>query len=238
MLTRLRFLGVLAAFAAGCTVSPQPSPPWEPPPDPIDPPAFDDDRVGLGVSPEGEGLLQTLVTIVGGPGTVDPPDGVVILTNLETDDAPSIAAVTPDGGFEIVIAAQPGNVIRFQARTDEARSEPVDLLLDGASFVPAMTDFNCLVIEPAIWLELDGEGDARSLVFRNDCQEPLTFVAPRLRRGNAGLTFSPTAPFSLDPGVSSTLTVHAVSGDTEDEDVLYLEIDSPTAGRRPVTITR
>jgi hypothetical protein len=231
---RIAFLRALlpaAAIAlAGCVVSPQPSPP-------VDSPELDGGLVSVGVSPES--LLES-VTIMGAPGSVDPAEGVVMVTNLDRDDAPSIAPVRDDGSFEIVVNGTVSEVLRLQVKTPSARSEPVDLLLDAsiAGVASAPVDFACLTTDPALWLALDGEGDARSIVLTNGCGEALTIAAPRLRRGLAGLTFSPTAPFSLGAGESTTVTVRAATATEEDEDVMFFEIVAPTAGRRAITITR
>lgn len=211
-------------------VSPQPSPP-------VDSPELDGGLVSIGLTPES--LLES-VTIIGAPGTVDPAEGVVVVTNLDRDDAPSIAPVETDGSFEIVVNGTVSDVLRLQVKTDAARSEPVDLLLDGsvAGVTAAPVDFACLTIEPALWLALDGEGDSRSVVLTNECADALTIAAPRLRRGLAGLTFSPTASFQLGAGEATTVTVRAAAATQEDEDVIFFEIVAPTAGRRAVTITR
>jgi hypothetical protein len=221
----------LAVLVAACGVSPQPSPPIS------DPPELDGGLVSIGVSPEG---VTDSVSIYGGPGTVDPPEGVVVITNLETDDAPSIAPVQPDGSFEILLNGATSDILRLQVDADAGRSEPVDLRITGVDtgVEPAPIDFDCLVLEPALWLPLDGEGDVRSIVLENGCADAITIAAPRLRRGQAGFTFSPTAPLDLAAGASVTITVRAAAAQAEDEDVLFFEIVSPTAGRRAVTVTR
>jgi hypothetical protein len=214
---------------AGCVVSPQPSPP-------VDSPELDGGLVSVGLTPES--LLES-ITIVGAPGAVDPAEGSVVVTNLDRDDAPSVAPVQPDGSFEIVVNGALSEELRLQARTQDARSQPVDLLLDASgTLVSSPVDFACLTIEPALWLELDGQGDARSIVLTNGCAEALTIAAPRLRRGLAGFTFSPTAPIALGAGEATTVTVRAVTTTQEDEDVIFFEIVAPTAGRRAITITR
>jgi len=218
-------------LVAACGVSPQPSPPIS------DPPELDGGLISIGVSPEG---ITDSVSIYGGPGSVDPPEGVVVVTNLETDDAPSIAPVQPDGSFEILLNGATSNILRFQVDAETGRSEPVDLRVTGADpgVEPAPIDFDCLALEPALWLPLDGDGDARSIVLANACADAITIAAPRLRRGQAGFTFSPTSPIDLAAGDSVTITVRAAAAQAEDEDVLYFEIVAPTAGRRAITITR
>lgn len=223
-------LPVVTVAIAGCVVSPQPSPP-------VDAPELDGGLVSVGLTPES--LLES-VTVTGAPGTVDPAEGTVIVTNLDRDDAPSLAPVRPDGSFEIVVGGAVTEVLRLQVRAQDARSAPVDLLLDGSvsGLAPAPVDLACLTIEPDLWMALDGQGDARSLVVTNDCTDAVTIAAPRLRRGLAGFTFAPTAPFELAVGETTTVTVRSTASTQEDEDVLFFEIVAPTAGRRAITITR
>jgi hypothetical protein len=209
--------------AMGCVVSPQPSPPG---------PTLEASLVSPGLTPEAafEGVI-----VRGAPGTVDPPEGVVVVTNLDASDPPSIAPVAADGSFEIAVPGTVADVLRLQVDVGPARSEPIDLRIDGTVFVeavPALDD--CLVIDPTRWVELDGIGDARSLVLENGCDVPVRFAAPRLRRGLAGFGVTPTAAFELAPGQTTTLSVRAAGADVEREDVLLLEADLT---RRAITLT-
>lgn len=227
VVARLAMALGLAAALAGCIVSPQPSPPE---------PELDGFGVGLGPSPE---LLTDQITFTADPGTVDPAEGVVVVTNLETDDAPSLATVEPDGSFAIAVRGALGDTFRFQAKVASERSEPVDLRVDaqGLGLTPAEDALPCLVVEPATWIALDGGTDAQSLVVRNDCDVAVSVAAPRLRRGRGPFTFSPTSPLELAPGDATTITVRASGGGSEREDVLFLEIASPTPARRALTLT-
>lgn len=218
---------MLAAASAlalsGCAVSPQPSPPGG---------SLELSLVSPGLTPE---AAFDGVVFRGAPGAVTPAGGVVLITNLDTADAPSVAPVNEDGSFEIAVPGSLADVFRVQLKDGDRRSEPLDLRVDGESFaiaVPTLDD--CLFIDPASWIALDGAGDAQSLVLENNCAEPVSFLAPRLRRGLAGFGTTPTSSFVLEPGATSTLTVRSNGPSSESEDVLLLEADLTT---RAITLT-
>ncbi len=219
-------LGLLAALATSCGVSPQPSPP-----DVI----FDGE--GLGLTPAIE-LISSVVGFEAAPGTVTPADGEVIVTNLDTTGAPSVVTVRPDGGFTLAVPGIAGQTFRFQAKSGDARSEPFDLSvsLSGQGVSASQSEPPCVVFEPARWVSLDGLGDARSVVLRNQCAAAVSTKAPRLRRGLAGFSFSPTPPITLGPGEQTTLTVRAGDGN-EVEDVVLLDVTTPFPARRALTLT-
>jgi hypothetical protein len=222
-------LGLLVAGVAGCVVSPQPSPPMEPP-------TLDGGLIGLRSS---EALLDTdFVGFEGGPGAVDPPEGVVIVTNLDAGDAPSIASVAKDGSFAIAVPGHPGQRFRFQAKRESARSEPFDTVVSSSGQVvdDLAAAVACLAVKPARWVALDDRTDARSIVLRNTCSGAVAIDAPRLRRGLAGFSFSPTSPIGLAAGEVATLTVHGGEG-AELEDVLILDVAAPSAEIRAITLT-
>lgn len=221
---------MLAAATAcvGCVVSPQPSPP------------FEANLAGGGIRLRpGVELTGNVVGFIADPGSVDPPDGVVLITNLDATDAPSVADVQPDGSFEIAVPGVAGQSFRFQAKNEDARSEPFDVRVsaDGASVSVPATAAECLSIEPSLWAALDGPADARSVVLSNGCGVEVTIDPPRLRRGRAGFTFSPTAALAIPDGATATITVQSTEG-SEVEDVLFFDVTLPESGRRALTLTR
>jgi hypothetical protein len=218
-------LGLLG-LVAGCVVSPQPSPPDF---------TLTGDLIGL--TPV-EAATDTLVGFSAAPGTVHPAQGVVVVTNLDAHDAPSFAQVKPDGSFAIALSGGSGQSFRFQAKSGDVRSQPFDLVVapSGDGITALTAGPACLAVTPALWLSLDGAGDARSLVIENKCAGAVALAAPHLRRGLAGFSFSPTAPLTLLAGGSSTLTVHGGAG-AEVEDVLDLDVTGPTLDHRAVTLT-
>lgn len=222
----LALLAVLAAAAASCVVSPQPSPP-----DVI----LDDDRIGLTPGVEG---FASVIGFAAAPGTVKPAQGIVVVTNLDADDAPSVAKVQPDGSFVIAVPGVSGQTFRFQAKNGDARSQPVDIAIDssGTKATDLSVTPSCLVLDPASWIALDGVADARSIVIQNQCTTAVAIAAPRLRRGLGGFSFSPTTPITVPAGGVATLTVHAGNG-VETEDVLLLDVTAPAPTRRAITLT-
>ncbi|WP_234023691.1 hypothetical protein [Sorangium cellulosum] len=214
---------LLAVLLGGCVVSPQPSPPVI---------VLDGDLIAS--SPESM-ILRTTISVVGEAGAVDPPEGVIVATNLDTTDAPVVAEVNADGSFQVEVAATTAHVVRLQAKQEARRSEPVDVVLAGASGTTP-PELTCLAVEPDVWVSLD-DGAAAEVVVRNTCAEEVAFDAPRLRRGSSPFTVSVTAPFVVPAGGAMVVTVRADGDGEEREDVLFLEFTAPVIGRRALTLT-
>jgi hypothetical protein len=221
-------LGLLAAAAsASCVVSPQPSPPEA---------VLKGSLIGLRPGVE---LAATVVGFEAGPGAVDPPEGVVIVTNLDGADAPSVAAVQPDGSFAIAVPGQPGQSFRFQAKIGGTRSQPIDLEVSASGITASALDTgaSCLTVQPGAWLAFTGDGDQRSVVIDNQCAGTVTLAAPHLRRGLAGFSLSSVPTTGVPQGSSVTIAVQAGAG-SEAEDVLILDVTAPFTERHAVTLTR
>lgn len=220
---------LLALLTASCVVSPQPIPP-------ADEPDLDGD--GIGVVDTSAEDVQSFISFEAAAGTVDPAEGDVIVTNLETSDAPSIVSVASDGSFSVSLAGAPTDVVRFQVK-QAVRSQPVDVRIDAtAQAVEVVEDTpSCFVIEPARYAPLGGAGDTLSLVLRNDCETNVRIDTPRLRRGQASFTFSPTDSLDIQPGGVSFITVQRESSDGEVEDVLLLDVIEPEPTRRAITLS-
>jgi hypothetical protein len=218
-------LAIVASLGlASCVISPQPSPPL----------ALDGDQIGL---TEGIESVTTSIGFHGGPGSVDPAEGVVVVTNLDESSSPSTAPVNADGSFDIAVPGQNGQTFRFQAKNGSTRSTPFDLTVQITGGVTEDTSYrDCLVVKPSDWIDFDGTGDKQSVVVTNACDTSVTYLPPRLRRGRAGFAFSPTKQFTLEPGESSTVTVVAGTG-TEIEDVLILQATGDLADERWITLT-
>ncbi|MDI3284328.1 hypothetical protein [Polyangium sp. 15x6] len=223
----LRLLAASLALGA-CIVSPQPTPPEEP--------TLLADLVSTG----GPMDMATTKRFVGEPGAVTPPRGNVVVTNLDTTDAPGVATVAADGSFDITVDGTEMHEFRVEiVGPDGLRSKPLDLVLNaaGSAYEPGPRPLaECLVLDPAFSLSFDGAGDTRSLVVRNDCPDELSFLAPRLRRGQAAYGFDPTAPFVLAPGGAQTITVDVGSQANEQVDVLFVETTGAVRDRRPMTL--
>ena len=126
--------------------------------------------------------------IVGGPGAVEPPVGVVVVTNLDSTDPPVAEPVQPDGSFSVVIDGSPTDVRRVQAREGGARSVPLDVVgnfMDSTLTTPERPFEGCLVLEPGYEVDFfevsRGETAQARVRLTNTCGVTLTFEPPRLR---------------------------------------------------------
>ncbi|WP_437310204.1 hypothetical protein [Sorangium sp. So ce388] len=219
---------LLSVLLGGCVVSPQPSPPVR---DPI----LDGGLIGV----NGDfSILKNQISLEGMPGAVDPAEGLIVVTNLDTTDAPVLGEVNEDGSFLITLNASTENVLRLQVKQDERRSTPVDLLLAASpagSTERVLDLLPCLELEPEVWVAL--EGGARDIVVRNTCADDVSIEAPRLRREGGPFSVSPAAAFVVPAGESTLVTVRADGGGVEREDVLFLDITAPEPARRALTLT-
>lgn len=224
-----KLLRALPIALAACVVSPQPSPPED------DPELLGD---GISVVPDGAEDFTEILLFEATEGTVDPPRGAVIVTNLSRSEAPSRVAVRSDGSFSVALAGFPGDRVRFQVDQDGLRSDPVDITVDATGQGSGVTpdEALCFVIEPEKYLQLEGPGDARNIVLRNECGTTLGLGAPRLRRGQGPFTFSPTEPLEIPAGESRILTVRAPTLAGEDEDVLFIDIVDPEPSTHAITV--
>jgi hypothetical protein len=214
------------AVALGCVVSPQPSPPEA---------QLSGSLIGLAPA---ESLVAKVIAFEGGPGAVKPPRGEVLVTNLDSADAPSRADVQPDGSFLIGVPGVVGQRFRFQVKDGDTRSQPFDLALDatGTTADAIAVQPACLTVDPPRWAALDGAGAERALTLHNDCTSAVSLAVPHLRRGLAGFTVFPASALTLAAGEKRALTVRAGDG-AEVEDVLLLDVTAPAAAQRAVTLT-
>lgn len=221
---------LLAVLLGGCVVSPQPSPP-------VHEPILDGGLVGV----SGDVMvLVDQIRLQGQAGAVTPAEGVIVVTNLDTLDAPVLADVNPDGSFVATLTARTEHVLRMQVKQGELRSEPVDLLLAGSPISGTQRTLDhllCLEIEPDAWVSFEGAGGSRDVVVRNTCAGDVSIEAPHLRRGDAPFSVSPEAPFVVPAGGSTLVTVRADGDGEELEDVLFLDVTAPDPGRRALTLT-
>jgi hypothetical protein len=221
-------LALATALTGGCVVSPQPSPPLEP--------ILDGDGIVLGMTIEG--LNEGEITFEGVPGTVEPAKGLVVVTNLDTTEAPRLSEVREDGSFLVSISGLVEHSFRFQVKLDEGRSQPVDVRLSDRSTEtgPARDELPCLEVEPSAWVSFLSEEETHNIVVRNGCDSDVSLDPPRLRRGRASFLVN-AATAVVSAGESAVITVRAGDGREEREDVLFLDIPGPVATRRALTLT-
>jgi hypothetical protein len=214
-------LGLLVALATSCVVSPQPSPP-----DVI----FDGSRLGLTPTIE---LLSSVVGFQAAPGTVSPAEGEVIVTNLDTTDAP-----------ERVLGAQRRQLHHrrpWHRRPDlplpgQDRGSPLRALRPRGQ--PLRSRASSVVAERASLRgasirALGRPRRRRRRALRSCCATSArTRCSPTLRAFVVASAASPSAPRRRSrsaPGEETTLTVRAGEG-AEVEDVLLVDVTTPGAG--------
>jgi hypothetical protein len=169
--------------------------------------------------------------IFGGPGTVT-PGASVIITELDTGDAPNVAPPTPDGAFDITIRTVAGGELRIEADRDGLRSPPFYMVADPVATVPVPAPrplADCFVVTP---LERDvAISTTTTVVIDNRCAEALTILRTAFRadptawRVIAGEVIAGT-PLLLDPGATHELEISPAG--VLDEDLLLIEASTAT----------
>jgi hypothetical protein len=226
----MKRLGLVLAFAlVGCGVDPLPEPP-------SGPPALVGEISGDAcVACDGQAKLS------GGPGSVTNGD-TVWAVDLDQTFPPVEAPVQSDGSFELFLVAFEGDEIRVQARRDERRSTPLDLVMVAQGVLaPAVRPLgDCFVVEPELELPSTGVGQTASQTFRiqHECASTLTIDAIALRAATPDLTVTaPGQPLVLAPSefIDLSIDFHPGSPDVREE-VLLIEVSSPEVDRRAVTL--
>lgn len=210
----------LSLLVTGCVVTDTGNPPLAPP-----------DTGAMRSMFLGAGQL----TIIGDPGAIVDPGGVVRFTDLTTDSDPVDAEVQPDGSFSVVLFAEADAVLRVQHVAGPDRSVPVDLL--ASTLEAASISLPCLVLEPALEVRVGAveEPVERSVAIRSECDAPVGLRA-RTRRAAPPLSVTPALDDTeLAPGAETTLRLRlAPSG--EAEAVVLLEISAPEMVNRAITV--
>ncbi len=224
-----RVATLLGVLLGGCVVSPQPSPP-------VHEPILDTGLVGVSGDPM---VLRQQVFLKGEPGAVEPAEGVVLVTNLDSADAPVVAEIKADGSFVAAVDASTDQVLRIQVKQGERRSEPVDLQLTGTPIDATRT----MAGAPALPLRSSPRRGSRSgpakATWSSAIRAPRTW--PSARRACAaaqGRSGSARRRRSWCRRASPPSSRCARDGEgVEREDVLFLEVTAPEPGRRAVTLT-
>ncbi|WP_437677855.1 hypothetical protein [Sorangium sp. So ce131] len=218
----------MVACVAGCGVNPIPEPPSTP--------ELLGDVVGVGC----DVCDREVIDLAGGPGSVRNAD-VVWAVNLDGTAPPEVAAVGVDGSFLLPLEASFGDEVRLQARRGESRSEPADLIVaDGVLESAPRPLADCFHVEPELALAdtAVGEVSTGALRLEHGCAAPLAIDAITLRAPSAELSLQGgTAPVVLAPGESMDVPVEfRPSAPGAREEVLLIEVSSPAATRRAVTL--
>ncbi|AUX39669.1 hypothetical protein SOCE26_010640 [Sorangium cellulosum] len=219
---------LLVACVAGCGVNPIPEPPLTP--------ELVGDVVGVGCA----ACDRETIELAGGPGSVRNAD-VVWAVNLDGTAPPEVADVGVDGSFVLSLDAFFGDEVRLQARRGEIRSEPADrIVVEGVLESAPRPLADCFVVEPELALAdtAVGEVSTGALRIEHGCAAPLSIDAITLRAPSADFSLQGgTAPVVLAPGEPMDLRVELrPSASGVREEVLLIEVSSPAAARRAVTL--
>ena len=214
-----RLLLLVVGGAAGCVGSPVPEPPNVEPVDLVD--VFYDDPI----DPMAGGIKA-------GPGSLE-TDREIWLWNLDQIEEQGWAAVETDGSFEVDVRFVPGDEVRFQVRTDEGRSAPVDGVAQDLVFVEPDRS-NCVTVP--LELDLAGRPEA-TFEVRNDCGEAVELLDVRWRVGEPVLSFSAPAPGPIAAGEAPGVRVLTSQHSLDVEDILFVELEIGGLSERfPVSV--
>jgi hypothetical protein len=145
---------------------------------------------------------------------------------LNLDDMRDAVATTADadGRFSLQIVANPGDELRFEARTTGGFAEPVDAhVRDDLSGVTPSQRPECFVFETGYALEVTA-GATAAVRVTNECTGEVTLDDVRLRLGTAGFSFEATSQLLVAPGASASVDVELTPGPTPASDVLFLDV--------------
>jgi hypothetical protein len=216
------------ACVAGCGVNPVPEPPAAPA------------LVGEVSGAYCDACDDPVIDLAGGPGSARNADAVWAV-NLDGTAPPAVAEVGADGSFVLSLEASPGDEVRLQARRGERRSEPVDRVVAVGVLESAPRPLaDCLRVAPELALPDTAVGEASTGVLRieHGCGAPLAIDAIALRAPAEELVVQGTpAPVVVEPGEPlEVLVTFRPRASGAREEVLLLEVSSPAATRRAVTL--
>ncbi|KYF71267.1 hypothetical protein [Sorangium cellulosum] len=218
---------LLAACVAGCGVNPIPEPPAAP--------ELGDVSGDLCMACD-----TWTVDLAGGPGSARNADEVWVVS-LDKTAPPAVAEVGADGSFALQVEADLGDEVRVQARRGEQRSAPADLVVAQGVLERAPRPLSdCFDVAPELELPDTAAGEVSAAVLRleHGCAEPLVIDAIALRAPSADVGVEDvSAPVVLAPGEPRDVRVELRSSAPGlREEVLLIEVSSPAATRRAVTL--
>ena len=171
-----------------------------------------------------------LVQVIGGPGAIEPPLGVVRATNLDSQDDFVESAVASDGSFQLMLLAGASDLLRLQVIGDSGASATVDIDQAGR---PVDRALDCLVVEPEFRVSLELEA---SVDVQNSCADSVAWTV-ELRRSTAATQLSATAEqTTLGAGEASGIALSLL--DDFEEEVIFVTTSTPEVTRHAITIGR
>lgn len=208
----------------GCTGKPVPEVPSLAPPNP------DEIDFMSGTSVPGD--------VRGGPGAVE-PGAQVWLAPLDQPVAPTVAAAAADGSFATMMMVFPGEEVRIQARLDDLRSDPVDVLVGAGAIVRPSAD--CLTLSPALELAMGevavGDSATASIEVDNACGAEVQIGGIRLRAPSTSVFIDTIGPLVVADGTTGTIDItFRPDASGLSEEVVILDVTAPEMDRRPVTV--
>ncbi|MEJ7730362.1 MAG: hypothetical protein WKG00_14230 [Polyangiaceae bacterium] len=224
-----RFAALFAVLAVGCGVDPLPEPPAPAPQ------LLGDFDGGVCSACDGQ------ASVSGASGSVVDADSVWAV-NLDREAPPVVVPVASDGSFGLFLPAIEGDEIRIQARRDDLRSTPLDLVMlvaGGVDEAPRpLSDCFVLPLELAFADTAIGGLTAGSVRIEHGCAAPLQVDAVVLRAPSSDFSVSvPTLPIVLAPGEFLDVAIDfSPPGAGLREEVLLIEVSQPEVDRRPITL--
>jgi hypothetical protein len=174
--------------------------------------------------------------VIGDPGAAAPAGATIVLYNLDDQNPPVSGLIEENGSFNIPMAVDPGNELRFHIMGDGFRSDPFDVIagLSGTNPAPVERVFDdCVLLEPAAQVFL---ADGDTVEVDNVCDHDVELAPPRLRRPLTGIELGVAGRSYpvMQPGESVTYDVH-VQSDWDIEEIFFITVMSPEHDRRPIT---
>ena len=228
-------MALLTLLTAACEISPQPLPPPIIKPTP-GAPLINVDLLSIEHSNSGPNL-------VGADGAVSPAGDVLRVTNLELNDAPLETAVSSTGSFSIGVDALVGNVHRVQAFLAGQPSLPVDLigrigiLPDPELEVIVQPLAECLQVDPPLVVGPFEPSEPQTVTISNTCAADMEIGGTSLRLDPSSFEITGAILGVLPSGADTSFVItFNPTGVTSFEDIVFIELVAPEAGRIPITL--
>ena len=211
---------------SGCVVSPQP-----------EPPAIIASLLSIA---ERSGS----VTLKGSAGAVQPGGSDLRTIDLDTSDPAAAITVADDGSFSLVLAGTGTDEFRLQAFSRGLQSDPIDVMRssgltsDGTAVLVSTPLESCFLLAPALEVGPIAASSSATVQMTNHCTDDITVSGLSLRQGSPAFKITPgNGPLSIPAqGAGAfTVTFNPQPG-APTEDVLFVEIATPSQGRRSLTV--